>query len=369
MRGDASSAYNYIRSKFVIASGMRELIKKHKLKIKYGVFSKAEAEIVRRTLDKFLADRGLAMEDFQRSLFEGGDFPIKDLIYECTQVCETRTYYTIFNHLAYTYHPYIRQRITEEEEIQLLDLVNQKGFRWKEIGYHLSKYKDLCQRKYLMLVGEGNHKQLTKKRIETMLSHMPSTEEEWTVVCRELKQKKPKILQAVKRFLNGKKLCGRETGKIEIQLCLLILNNNHYCKFNCDTQRIIDYLDGDVQAFEIVERREVSEAEMKNEEATNGQSRFLEKFLGLFDISEDFNLDVTINKDDIFWYNITREMNVEKGVSIVRFNELSRIYGWKKFRDIYDTIMKLAYDYAIVRTKQTLIEQISPECKTDVNRT
>jgi len=400
MGDNTSSAYNYIRSKFVIARGMRELIKKHKLKIKYGVFAKDEAQLVERTLNKFLADRGLSMDDFKRGLVEGGDFPIKELVYECTQACESRTYHTMFNHLAYSYHPDIRKRIEADEEIQLLDLVNQKGFKWKEIGYHLSKYKDLCQRKYLSMIGE-NSRSLTKRRIEGLLTRMPATDEEWGVVCREMRLKRPTIVRAINRFLNGKRLCEDEGRNLEIQLCILILKGNHYCRFNCDVERILGYLEGD-EILDITNGGDpnvvdggdpdvvdVGDLNVANggdpnvvdgddlnvvnggdpnvvnenhpntssEEIRGTQSRFLARFLIFFNLADDFNLDVPINKDDIFWYNITRDLNLPKSLALTKFNQLSAMYGWRTFQDIYDTVVKIAYDYAVVRIKQLLIEK------------
>ena len=68
-----------------------------------------------------------------------------------------------------------------------------------------------------------------------------------------------------------------------------------------------------------------------------------------------FNLEVLINKEDIFWFNITREMVIGKAEIVSKFNLLSRQYNWKYFRDIYDTIMKISYDYVIMKIKQALV--------------
>jgi hypothetical protein len=126
---DANSAYEFIRSRFVQLKETRTLVKKYGLKIKYGFFSKEEAQKVEKQVHKFLKERNLSMRELQRHLVEDTEFPIHDLLFECTQLCELRTYKSVHTHIMYIFHPYIRQTWKEEEEIQLLDLVNQKGFK------------------------------------------------------------------------------------------------------------------------------------------------------------------------------------------------------------------------------------------------
>ncbi|ELA41471.1 uncharacterized protein VICG_01455 [Vittaforma corneae ATCC 50505] len=410
---DGVSAYNYIRSKFVDLRETRSLIKKYGLKIKYGFLSDEEAATVRGAVEKFLSERHLAMNDLKRHLVEDTEFPIHDLIYECTQVCELRTYKSMHTHLSYMYHPYIRTIWNLDEEIQLLDLVNQKGFKWKEISYHLSKYKDLCRLKYLALKGE-NSTNLTKSKIQSLLAHMPATDEEWAVLCSELNLNRAYIIRCIDRYLNGKELARPENKILEIHLCLLILNNNHYCKFNCNIENILSFLNLDAKSYDIVDKIESSSTpfvsqkgrragsvlvdglcrrphenasidtgqtypeddfevlleNIKKASAENrSQTRFLNRFLDFFRIQPGFNLDIAINKDDIFWYNVTKEINVEKSVALSRFNQLGRVYKWKTFKDVYDTIAKMSYDYVVTRIKQSLIEKNSEDNARDKNDT
>lgn len=403
---DKISAYNYIRSKFVELKETRALIKKHGLKIKYGYLSDEETRTVRHIVDKFLKERRLTMSDLKRHLVEDVEFPIHDLLYECTQVCELRTYKSIHTHLSYMCHPYIHINWNADEEVQLLDLVNQKGFKWKEISYHLSKYKDLCRTKYLILKGE-NSRALTKSRIENLLANMPSTDQEWAVICNELRVNKLYICKVIKRYLNGKELNRSESKLMEIHLCLLVLNNNHYCKFNCNIENILAYLESDVESYGIVDKidgnatpfiskngkragsvlvdgvferpyentantdREYPEDDfeallddIKKESSENrSQTRFLNQFLDFFKINKDFDLNIKINKEDIFWYNVTRDINLEKCVAFSKFSQLSKVYGWRIFNDVYDTAVKLAYDHVMTRIKQTLVDKNTKESK------
>lgn len=397
---DANSAYEFIRSRFVQLKETRTLVKKYGLKIKYGFFSKEEAQKVEKQVHKFLKERNLSMRELQRHLVEDTEFPIHDLLFECTQLCELRTYKSVHTHIMYIFHPYIRQTWKEEEEIQLLDLVNQKGFKWKEIGYHISKYKDMCLSRYLKLKGE-NSKHLTKSFIENLLAHMPITDEEWAVLCNEVHLSKAQISRLIEKHLNGKQLQLPKCHLKEIELCLWILNHNHYCKFHIDVQRIKNYLESDPLQYGFInkiqggltpfvssrgnrkqrtqsviynatdksnENREVDSNDLEQDDAfesiienilkakeeSDSQTRFLQQFLEFFKLDPRFNLNIIINRDDIFWFNITREMVIEKSEAVAKCNLLSRQYNWKTFQDIYDTVMKISYDYVILRIKQAL---------------
>lgn len=409
---DQKTAYNYIRSKFVELKETRALIKRHGLKIKYGILSEDESMTVRRIINKFLSDRQLTMNDFKKHLAEDVEFPIHDLLYDCTQACKLRTYKSVHTHIAYMYHPYLHIKWNEEEEIQLLDLVTQKGFKWREISYHLLKYKDFCRTKYLTLKGElsGN---LSKSRIQALLKKMPCTDGEWNALCAELRLNKSYIQRSINKYLNGKTLNSKACCELDIQMCLLILNNNHYCKFNVEIEKIMTFLNSKLEAFDIADRIEgdttpfVSKRGVKtasrllkskyetvddskiendddkteNDEASQNNfkgdeefealledvktvekknqchTKFLNKFLDFFLYNRDFNLDIEIKKEDIFWFNVTRDINISKNVLLAKFNQLSSQYGWKIYKDIYDTVIKMAYDYVTNRIKQGLIKK------------
>lgn len=421
---DKTTAYNYIRSKFVGIRETRRLIKEHSLKIKYGYLSEEESKTVRDVVDKFLKERSLTLNDLKKHLVEDTEFPIHDLLYECTSACELRTYKSIHTHISYMYHPYIRMDWNEEEEMQLLDLVNQKGFKWKEISYHITKYKDICRLKYLAIKGELTRQNLTNGMMQGLLSNMPSTDEEWEVLCTQLKMPKTLILRLVNRYLNGKELIKAENKIHEISLCLSILNHNHYCKFNVNIFNIVEFLNSEHDIFERIDgkstpfiskkgKREGSvlvggvfqrhsssscSSNNSNNSSTNTnntnnninnninnnsnnnnindedahfeqilenikkatkenniQTKFLNKFLDFFKLSENFNLNIDINKDDIFWFNVCRETVLEKSTAVKKFNQMRVTYGWKRFQDIYDTIIKISYDYVVLKIKERLI--------------
>lgn len=446
---DRISAYNYIRSKFVGIRETRKLIKEHSLKIKYGYLSEQETTTVKNTVEKFLQERNLTLNDLKKHLVEDTEFPIHDLIYECTSVCELRTYKSIHTHIAYMYHPYIHMGWNEEEEVQLLDLVNQKGFNWKEISYHITKYKDICRMKYLSIKGELTKQNLSQGKIQELLKNMPSTDEEWGVLCAQLKMSKALVLRLLNKYLNGKELAKSENKILEITLCLCILNHNHYCKFNVNISSILEFLNTEHEIFEkidgkttpfiskkgkregsvmidgvfqrstgeIYSRKSADEIYSKNaetcskndeiysrndetcskkstdgaeinenqlnkienqlnnstdnddhfeqilkkmKEATNKNNihtRFLNKFLDFFKLNEKFDLNIEINKDDIFWFNVCREVVLEKSAAVRKFNQMKVSYGWKKFQDIYDTVIKLSYDYVTLKIKERLISK------------
>lgn len=404
-------AYNYIRSKFVMLKETRNLIKKHGLKIKYGFLSEGETSTVRRVVGNFLRQRRLTLRDLQKHLIEETDFPLHDLLYECTQACEFRTYKSIHTHIAYYYNPFIHASWNVEEEVQLLDLVNQKGFKWKEISYHLSKYKDLCRIRYLSLKGEsaGN---ISRKRIEQLLTTgLPSTDEEWRVLCEELKLCRSYISRKIDKYLNGKELCGPESKMLEIHLSLLILKNNHYCKFDISIDSIIEFLNSEPSSLNLVDRIDgastpfVSVRGKKREGSADGepgsmktecggsgedhpedgldvvlkrvqsartvsesQTKFLNRFLDFFCLSKDFDLSIRISRDDIFWLNITREMVLERHSVYTKYNQLKQQYGWRTFKDIYDTVVKISYDHVILMIKQNLVRKSLDTLKTGAKR-
>ncbi|KAM0680975.1 hypothetical protein GINT2_000757 [Glugoides intestinalis] len=407
---DNHTAYNYIRSKFVKLRETRALIKKHGLKIKYGLLSEDEVVTVKTIINKFLAERRFTMKDFKKHLAEDTEFPIHDLLYECTQACTLRTYKSIHTHIAYIYHPYIHIKWNEEEEIQLLDLVTQKGFKWKEISYHLLKYKDFCRLKYLDIKGERPHL-LTKSRIQELLKKMPSTDQEWAALCSELRLNRAYIKRSISKYLNGKALNTKECGELDIRICLLVLNNNHYCKFNVNIDNILNFLNSGLETFDIIDKLEGSTTpfiskrgmkslsrrleskhdqvnkskvddgetleanyegddgdedfeklleDIKNTEKKNqSHTKFLNKFLDFFLCNKDFNLDIVIKKEDIFWFNVTRDINIERNVLLGKFNQLSSQYGWKMYKDIYDSLMKMAYDYVMNRIRQSFIDKMA----------
>lgn len=389
---DRDSAYRYIRSKFVMLKETRKLIRKHGLKIKYGFLSDTETKTVRRVVDSFLQQRNLTLRDLQKHLVEETDFPFHDLLYECTQACELRTYKSIHTHIAYYYNPFIHTSWNPEDEVQLLDLVNQKGFKWKEISYHLSKYKDICRSRYLMLKGEGAGR-ISKRRIEQLLATgLPSTDEEWEVLCEELRLNRGYIMRKIDKYLNGKELCMPESKMPEICLCLQILKNNHYCGFDISLESIVEYLDSDPLSFDLVARIDGSstpfvsvrgkrcegsaDAADRNDDEleripdrslvrSESQARFLSRFLDFFCRSEDFDLDIRICRDDIFWFNITREMVLERNLVYTKFNELKMQYGWETFKDIYDTVVKMSYDHVILAIKQDMVKRSLAATKPD----
>lgn len=391
---DAETAYNHIRSKFIPLRETRALIKTHKLKIKYGHLSEGESSTIKTILTQFLKDRHLKMKDLRNYLIEESEFPMHDLLYECTQACELRTYKSVHTHIMYMYNPFIHDTIWgEDKDLQLLDLVNQKGFKWKEISYHLSKFKDLCLARYRRLKGELS-KNLSKNWIESLLENMPVTDEEWAVLCKETKLNKVQISRAVEKHLNGKQLQVPKCHVKEIELCLRILNNNHFCKFHVSIEHIISFLDSDPLNYGIVDKidgnttpfisvrglsrnkgnevgttpiddtadesddefESMVENMAKAQSENRSQTKFLSRFLDFFKLDPSFNLNITINKDDIFWLNITREMVITKSEAFAKYNSLARRYDWNVFKDIYDTVMKLSYDYVMLKTKQALLD-------------
>lgn len=387
---DKDGAYNYIRSKFVVLKETRNLIKKHGLRIKYGFLSESEKSAVKRVVDGFLRQRNLTLKDLQKHLVEETDFPFHDLLYECTQACEFRTYKSIHTHIAYHYNPFIHTSWNAEEEIQLLDLVSQKGFKWKEISYHLSKYKDLCRTRYLSLKGEAAGK-IGRRRIEQLLATgLPCTDEEWDVLCKELRLSRSYIMKKIEKYLNGKELCSPEPKTMEIHLCLLILKNNHYCRCDISVGTILEYLGLEPSLLSLVSRIDGSSTPFvsvrgkkrgidgrprsikaedegdkpdtaleRTQDATENllQTRFLNKFLDFFRMGEDFDLSIRISRDDIFWFNITREMVLERPAVYTKYNQLKQQYGWTTFKDIYDTVIKISYDHVIMMIKQDLVQK------------
>lgn len=407
---DRETAYNYIRSKFIELQETRKLIKKHNLKIKYGFLSKEESNTVKETIERFLSERNYTMADLQKHLVEEEEFPFHDLLYECTQACEFRTFKSIHTHVAYTYNPFIHTTWNVEEELQLLDLVSQKGFIWKEISYHLSKYKDLCRNRYLWLKGE-RAKHLGKHKIEQLLSAgLPATGEEWTALCEQLKMSKNYILRAIEKYLNGKELEKPREKTKEILLCLLILRNNHFCKFDINIDSIMSYLNSDTTSFNLYERidgsktpflsvrgkkvRVVNEINQRqavdeNNDCTDittmksndgeeieaefdsllgsiknsinsgnkEQARFLNVFLEFFSSCQDYDMEVVLNKEDVFWQNVTREMVLDKAAAIAKFNTIKQQYNWRTYKDVYDTVIKIAYDHVMLRIKDDLLSK------------
>lgn len=365
---DKETAYNYLRSKFISSKKQKELIKKYNLKIRHGNLTKKEIQLVKDTLETFLNNRKLNLKDLEDHLTDFKEFPIKDLVFECTQACELRTFESIRTHIFFHYNPFVKMNICKEDEVRLVELVSEKGFAWKEIMHHLGRYKDYCRLKYLEIKGEVMGT-LSKSAIENLLKNgLPLTETEWGVLCAKLKLTKAHILKKIKKYLNGKDLKNEELNLMDIRMIVLILKHNYYCKFNIDENQITEFLrsyntvgslskeDEPTESDEIDDLR-VGLKQTHNNIDNLRYVNFLKEYLYYFKENTKLDLNILICKDDIFWQNISRELDVESIVLKGAFNRISSIYEWKTFQDIYDTLMKLSYDYVLFNSKKMLIAQ------------
>lgn len=404
---DRESAYNYIRSKFVKYRILRSVIKKHNFNIKQGQLSKDEKNKVHDAINSFLSKRQLTMADLENYLIQITDFPYHDLLFECTQAVELRLYHSIEKHIYFWYNPYKLNKFTQEDDLNLLELVNNKGFAWKEIMYHTKKYEQYLRVRYLTMIGEKGA-YMGPRRIEALLdTGLPSTDADWNELCKVLKQNKTFILKKVKEYLNGKSLNKNKDRIVDIKLMLTILKRNHPCHMNIDIEEIInslencEYYENVIQINPDTEIEEANEAidvvdedikellnedieEVLNEDIEEDIAQksapfkklpkmledrisnsnkyftlFLERFLLFFQGFDNFDMNVEIDKTDIFWFNIHKELDIQTPILLSRFNQLKQEFDMKYYRDIYDSMIKLSFGTVIERLKDKLIHQTS----------
>lgn len=423
---DASAAYNELRTKFMMSKPAKKLIKENNLKFKYGFFSAKESAVLREAVLEFLAKNKLELTDLEKYLTEDAAFPIHDLVLHAVSKLEYRTFKAVHTHITFVYHPMTASRFMENEDVELLNLVGAKGFRWKAIGMVLAKYRDQCRKRYLLLKGL-QEKYLGTREIKKIVSEgIPRSEQEWIELCLRLGISKARLVKRIDKYLKSATFSATDTYYHDIVLCTYIISLNYYCAMSVDPRQVIEFLangarqyieqhvlgspahpnepaadngapapsailpsgnakDPDAKANEPALHKDASAtddtapnardsdpkhrllsniiankikiANEATEQTNKTKKNFNENFKQLFRLEKMQDLDIGVEIDDIFWGSIAQELGLEVHALKSKFYGLCSSHGFRTFRDIYDAVLGMAYDYFIDQIKQRLLER------------
>lgn len=354
---DGAVAYQYLRSKFVMAKDAQKLIKQFDLKFKYGNFSTKEAKLTHKIIDEFIQEHNLTMDDLQSHLAEETPFPLPDLVARVVNEIEHRTYKTVFTHIAFNYHPFVTHKFAPEEDIELLRLVQKRGFQWKEIAQNLSKYRNHCRIRFLSLKGE-QYRYLSIKQVKELVEHgLPRTDYEWAEESKRLCVSKDQLIKKVNRYLRRLEFDRNDEYYSNVVLLLYVLAYNYYCAVSININRITELINGPSTPYE-----DANLNTLHVNPSQTGSALFADfsKMLELhFDSSVD--LDVQIDLEDIFWNTIGRELTMECVLLKHRFIVLMKSFSLDKFSDVKKQLIDFAYKYYLNNMRDVLLKRNDPK--------
>lgn len=350
---DPTSTYNYLRNKFVPAKSAYKIIREFDLKFKYGPFSPREIKLAREAIDEFLSERKLTMDDVQSYLAEDAPFPFLELVAHVVTHIEHRTYKAVHTHVAFHYHPLVTHKFGPEEDLELLKLVQKRGFQWKEIARQLEKYRNHCRIRFLQLKGEMS-RYITVRQIRTLLAEgLPTTSSGWAEKAKELGVSRDTLVRKVTRYLRSMSFDRSEESYAAIMLFVYALAYNYFSAMSIDIKGLLGFLRGGApnegQDLLAVHTEAVPPAP-RIESREDFESAFARYFR-----REDLDLSIKIETDDIFWDTIGRELIITTSTLKVRFAVLRKSYSLVTFHDIYETLKELSWSYYLDGAKMRLL--------------
>lgn len=351
-------AYKELRSKFVCAKTARRLIKENGLKFRHGFFSTKEVEATRGAVAEFLDDNGLAVKDLENWLVEDAEFPRFELAKYVTSRVPYRTFKSIITFITWWYNPLTKSKFSEGDDLQLVELVNQKGFRWKEIGMVLEKWRDQCRHRFLRLKGLEKKKIHMKDIKQIVRAGIPTSEAEWTVLCTRMQVSKALLTKYINQYLKRMPSDPSCDAINNITLCAYILVHNFYCTVSIDLRRFVDFLrNGALQYVEQEGACDSShpEGERARSDPDALRAYFDLNFHGAFSSVESLDLGVEVETDDIFWINIINEFHIESQDAKSRFYALVSSHGIRTFGDLYKTLGSLSWDCFSGQVRQLVL--------------
>ncbi|KAI4292798.1 hypothetical protein PAPHI01_2072 [Pancytospora philotis] len=350
---DESAAYNDIRSKYCTAKRTKELAKEHKLKFRNGFFSRKELELAQNAVDEFLQREGLPLDALQEHLMHGAAFPLHDLLLHVTQSIPCRTFKSVSGFVAWFYNPLTEKKFDREAELRLLEMVERKGYRWKEIGRELNFVRDACRTRYLELKGLSRS-YITVDEIAEIVrkGQVPTDEKGWRELSARLNVSQSTLFARVNKFL--KSPLQSSGGDVDTVLLMAhILHFNFYCSLDVDFAQLRGFLEGCAAAYE---------AERGGHPAPEDQPRgnhyreiFDAHFHKAFPSLDRADLGVEIALDDIFWTNITKEFLVFSTTARTKFYSLVATYQIATFQDLFSAMDEIAYNHFLGEINKSLL--------------
>lgn len=404
-----------LKTKFVLNKDTHKTIKELNLKFRFGAFSQRETEIVRSHVHKFLRDSHLTMKDLQNHLHNGTDFPMHELTLYCTSMIEHRTYKSVSAHLSFMYHPFVYAAFSQEDDINLLDLVDKKGYHWKSIGTDIDKYRNNCRGRFMLLKGLYKKSIYRRDILNLVESGLPTTEEEWKEICERFSVSRTTLSARINEYIRGKMFENDDKVHNDMILLVHVLSYNHYCPLPIRIDDFKSFIDNGIDTYadiaimnsiradhhnsEIPENcsnfdvsefnihKENSEENMYekntnyiernksnlgniNEEDLNKEntetclinrnkdkiSAFKSKLNEILCISNNFNMNIEIEDQDIFWITISKYMEISRELLKSRFKIIKSSYSLKTYANLVNLIHNLGYNKLMMRMKNKIMK-------------
>lgn len=354
---DKNTIYNDIRSKYYTAKKTKELAKECNLKFRYGYFSRREIELAQDAVDEFLEARDMSLQDLEEHLMNGAAFPYHELLQHVTAKIPNRTFKSVDTFVAWFYNPLTEKKFDKETEIQLLELVEQKGYRWKEIAQQLNFVRDACRTRYMELKSLSKN-YVTVGEIEEIVrkGEVPTTEKEWEELSRRLNTTKKTLQTRITKFFKLP-LKDSQNDMETIVLVAYILSLNFYCSIDINVVELQDFLANSSTIYKAERDAQQKRQEAAGEGVPAGnayRSIFEDHFLKLFRNMNGMDLSVELSLDDIYWSNITRNFMVFSTTARSKFYSLVATYHLRTYKDLYDLLEKLAYNYYLISINRSL---------------
>lgn len=112
-------------------------------------FSKEESILVKEAVAEYCAKNRISIERLCTELAHKGD--LKGAWREIAKCLPHRTPQSVYRHGLRILHPFKRGSWTEEEEVELYDLVQRHGRKWAKIQKILNRSADSCRDKYKIM--------------------------------------------------------------------------------------------------------------------------------------------------------------------------------------------------------------------------
>ncbi|EFN59006.1 hypothetical protein CHLNCDRAFT_49822 [Chlorella variabilis] len=121
-------------------------------KVKSGAFSKAEKDAIKRAVEAYAVANGRSTDDYSWLYGSSRRGETKGLWSKIAAALPHRTVKSVWAAGSRLFHEGNYQgRWSSEEDAQLLQLVSEKGRRWKEIGGALGRMPETCRDRWLMV--------------------------------------------------------------------------------------------------------------------------------------------------------------------------------------------------------------------------
>ncbi|KAI5176443.1 hypothetical protein PAEPH01_2302 [Pancytospora epiphaga] len=349
---EKNPAYVEIRSKYIDARTTKKLCAENKLRFRHGFYSRREAGLVQTGVDEFLKERELKLEDLTSYLVSEEPFPIHDLVQYVTQRVPYRTFKSVDTFITWFYNPLTKNDFESEDDRKLLELVEKKGYRWKEIGAELEQVRARCRIRFLRLKGLYKKNLLISGMKSALKDGIPTTDAEWERLCTSLGHSRVVVEKFVNQYMK-RPILYREKDTSEIILSAYVLKHNFYCGMEIDIKELTEFVENCDEMYR---------SQGKHGDVSKGHEEFFqENFNKVVFVPESLDLEVDITVDDIFWTNIVNEYQIFSITAKSKFYILRSTYEIYTFRDLYEMMKKLTREYFYSRVGERVLEKVDKQ--------